>query len=183
MDGHQTLIANDKDFLATQVSYKLDLTGPSISVQTACSTSLVAVHYACRSLRSGEADMALAGGVRLTLPKKTGYLYHEGGIASPDGHCRAFDARAGGTLGGSGTGVVVLKRLADAIADGDTIRAVIKGSAINNDGARKVGYMAPSVDGQVAVLRDAFADAGIEPRSLGYVEAHGTGTNLATRSR
>ncbi|HKQ08246.1 MAG TPA: condensation domain-containing protein [Blastocatellia bacterium] len=169
-------LANDKDFLSTRVSYKLNLEGPSITVQTACSTSLVAIHLACQSLLGGECDMAIAGGVR--AGEEAGYLYHDGGIASPDGHCRAFDARAQGTLGGNGVGVVVLKRLEDAMADGDYIHAVIKGTAINNDGNLKVGYTAPRIEGQAAVIRAAHLAAGVEPDSIQYVEAHGTGTEL-----
>ncbi len=174
----QASIANDKDFLATRVSYKLDLRGPSLSVQTACSTSLVAVHLACQSLLSGECDAALAGGVSIRLPQETGYLYHEGAVFSPDGHCRAFDARAGGTVGGNGAGAVLLKRLEDALRDGDRIHAVIKGSAVNNDGAAKVGYTAPSVDGQARVIAQAMGVARVAPETIGYVEAHGTGTAL-----
>jgi non-ribosomal peptide synthase protein (TIGR01720 family) len=166
------------DFLATRVSYKLNLKGPSLSVQTACSTSLVAVHLACRSLLSDECDMALAGGVSVRLPQRVGYLYEEGGIRSPDGHCRAFDAGARGTVGGNGVGIVVLKRLDDALADGDRIEGVIRGSAINNDGAAKVGYTAPSVDGQAEVIAAAQAVAGVKPEEIGYIEAHGTGTPL-----
>jgi len=169
-------LANDKDFLTTRVSYKLNLEGPSVTVQTACSTSLVAIHMACQSLLSGECDIALAGGVR--AGEEAGYTYHEGGIASPDGHCRAFDARAQGTLGGNGVGIVVLKRLEDALADGDCIHAVIKGTAINNDGAAKIGYTAPRVEGQAAVIRAAQLAAGVEPETLDYIEAHGTGTDL-----
>ncbi|MHC5744956.1 MAG: type I polyketide synthase [Nostoc sp.] len=171
-------IGNDKDFLPTQISYKLNLRGPSINVQTACSTSLVAVHLACQSLLNGESDIALAGGVSVEVPQKTGYHYQQGGIHSPDGHCRAFDAQAKGTNGGSGLGVVVLKRLEDAIADGDFIYAVIKGSAVNNDGSLKVGYTAPSVDGQRKVILEALALAGVEPETVSYVETHGTGTIL-----
>ena len=178
VDSFQTLIGNDKDFLPTQVSYKLNLRGPSINVQTACSTSLVAVHLACQSLLNGESDIALAGGVSIRVPEKTGYYYQEGKINSPDGHCRAFDAKAKGTNGGSGLGVVVLKRLEDAIADGDYIHAVIKGSSVNNDGSLKVGYTAPSVDGQREVILEALALAGVEPETITYVEAHGTGTPL-----
>ncbi len=179
-DGNQLQVrlGNDKDFLTTRVSYKLDLRGPSITIQTACSTSLVAVHYACQSLLNGDCDMALAGGVSINVPQRAGYLYQEGGILSPDGHCRAFDARARGTIGGNGVGLVVLRRLADALADGDCIRAVIRGSAINNDGSFKVGYTAPSVDGQAAVIAEALAIAGVEPETVSYVEAHGTGTPL-----
>jgi phthiocerol/phenolphthiocerol synthesis type-I polyketide synthase E len=176
--GFQAMLLNEKDHLATRVSYKLDLRGPSVTVQTACSTSLVAVHMACQSLLNAECDMALAGGVAISVPQRTGYWYQPGGVASPDGHCRAFDARAQGTVSGSGVGVVVLKRLEDALADGDTIHAVIKGSAINNDGAAKVGYTAPSVDGQAGVIAEALALAQVAPETIGYVEAHGTGTPL-----
>ncbi|AGP41608.1 SDR family NAD(P)-dependent oxidoreductase [Sorangium cellulosum] len=172
------LLALDKDFLTTRVSYKLNLEGPSIAVQTACSTSLVAVHLACQGLLTGECDLALAGGVSIGVPQKVGYLYQEGAIASPDGHCRAFDAEARGTVGGSGVGVVLLKRLDDAIADRDAIIAVIKGSAVNNDGRAKVGYTAPRVEGQARVIRAAHAAAGVDADSIGYVEAHGTGTPL-----
>jgi acyl transferase domain-containing protein len=167
---------NDKDFLATRVSYEMNLTGPSVSVQTACSTSLVAIHLAGQSLLNGECDMALAGGVTIKQPHHVGYRYEEGGVVSPDGHCRAFDADAEGTAFGSGVGVLVLRRLADAIADGDTVHAVIKGSAINNDGSAKVGYLAPSVDRQAAAVAEAMAIAGVEPETVSYVEAHGTGT-------
>ncbi|MEH2333112.1 type I polyketide synthase, partial [Nostoc sp.] len=178
VDSFQTLIGNDKDFLPTQVSYKLNLKGPSINVQTACSTSLVTVHLACQSLMNGESDIALAGGVSIAVPQKTGYHYQQAGILSPDGHCRAFEAQAKGTNGGNGLGVVVLKRLEDAIADGDFIHAVIKGSAVNNDGSLKVGYTAPSVDGQRQVILEALALAGVEPETVTYVETHGTGTIL-----
>jgi len=174
--GLQMIIAGDKDFLTTQVSYRCNLQGPSVAIQTACSTSLVAVHLACQSLLGGECDMALAGGVTLRVPQSTGYLYQEGGILSPDGHCRAFDVQAGGTVCGSGVGVVVLKRLDEAVADGDSIRAVIKGTAINNDGSRKVGYTAPSLDGQTRVVVRALAMAEISPETVSYVETHGTGT-------
>lgn len=169
---------NDKDFLATRVSYCFDLRGPSVNVQTACSTSLVAIHLAGQSLLSGECDLALAGGVTIELPHRRGYLYTEGEILSPDGHCRAFDHRSRGTIFGSGAGVVVLRRLADAIADRDHIYAVVKGTAVNNDGARKVGYLAPSVDGQAAAIAEALTLAGVEPRDIGYVECHGTGTEI-----
>ncbi|HLF26567.1 MAG TPA: SDR family oxidoreductase, partial [Anaerolineae bacterium] len=175
---YQLQLANDKDYLATRVSYKLNLKGPSMTVQTACSTSLVAVHLACQSLVNHECRTALAGGVAVSVPSKSGYLYQEGGIASPDGHCRAFDARAQGTVSGNGVGIVVLKRLADALADGDRVLAVIKGSAINNDGSDKAGYTAPSVEGQTEVITEALALSGIEPETIGYVEAHGTGTPL-----
>ncbi len=169
---------NDKDSLATRVAYKLDLRGPAVAVQTACSTSLTAVHLACRGLLNHEADLALAGGVWLNLLQEGGYRHQPGAILSPDGHCRAFDAHAAGTVIGSGAGVVVLKRLADALADGDTVHAVIKGSALNNDGAAKVGYAAPSVEGQAQVILAAQAIAEVSPDSIGYVEAHGTGTTL-----
>ena len=155
------VLSNDKDYLCTRVSYKFNLEGPSIAVQTSCSTSLVAVHLACQGLLSGACDMALAGGVSISVPHKTGYWYQPGGIYSPDGHCRAFDAAAQGTVSGSGVGIVVLKRLADALADGDSILAVIKGSAVNNDGASKVGYTAPRVAGQAGVIRAAQIMAGI----------------------
>jgi FkbM family methyltransferase len=173
----QMLLGNDKDYLCSRVSYKLNLRGPSVSVQTACSTSLVAIHMACQSLLNGECDISLAGGVTVRVPQKAGYLYQEG-IAAPDGHCRAFDAKAQGSIFGSGVGIVVLKRLADAIADGDCIHAIIKGSAINNDGALKAGYTAPSPDGQSAVISEAQAIAGIEPETITYIEAHGSGTPL-----
>ena len=175
---YQTFIGNDKDFVPSRVSYKLNLKGPSVNVQTACSSSLVAVHLACQSLLNGECDMTLAGGVALKVPAKTGYLHDEQGIDSPDGHCRAFDARAGGTIFGSGVGVVVLKRLADALSDGDHIHAVIKGSAVNNDGSLKISYTAPSPDGQAEVIQTALGVAQVEPRSIDYIEAHGTGTQL-----
>jgi len=175
---YQIFIGNDKDFLTTRISYKLNLKGPSFTVQTACSTSLVAIVLACQSLLNYQSDMALAGGISIMLPQKEGYLYHEGMILSPDGHCRAFDAKAKGTVGGSGVGMVVLKRLESALADGDYIHAVIKGSAINNDGSFKVGYTAPSVDGQAEVIAEALATAEVEPETITYVEAHGTGTPL-----
>ncbi|HLM55240.1 MAG TPA: amino acid adenylation domain-containing protein [Pyrinomonadaceae bacterium] len=176
--GLQIAIGNDKDHLPTHVSYKLNLRGPSVAVQTACSTSLVAVHMACQSLLNGECRTALAGGVSIHGGEKQGYLYQEGGIYSPDGHCRAFDEGARGTISGSGVGVVVLKRLADALADGDHVHAVIKGSAVNNDGSQKVGYTAPSVEGQAEAIREAQRAAGVGPETIGYVEAHGTGTPL-----
>jgi phthiocerol/phenolphthiocerol synthesis type-I polyketide synthase E len=173
-----TVLANDKDFLPTRVSYKLDLTGPSIAVQTACSTALVAVHCACQSLLDLECDLALAGGVSVRVPQKAGYLHREGGILSPDGHCRAFDAAAQGTIFGSGAGVVVLKRLTDALADGDCVHAVIKGSAVNNDGAAKADFAAPSVAGQARAVVEAISRSGVDADTLSYVEAHGTGTRL-----
>jgi len=167
---------NDKDVLATRVSYQFDLRGPSLSVQTACSTSLVAVHLACQSLLNHECDLALAGGVTIEIPHGHGYIYREGEILSRDGHCRSFDAASTGTVFASGVGVVVLRRLEDALKDRDTIRAVILGSAINNDGARKVGYLAPSVEGQAEVIAEALEFAGIGADDISYVETHGTGT-------
>ena len=172
------ITANDKDYLCSRIAYKLNLRGPAVVVQTACSTSLVAVHLACQSLLSGECDMALAGGVSIRVPQRSGYVYQEGGILSPDGHCRPFDAQSCGTVPTNGLGVVVVKRLEDALADGDHIRAVILGSAINNDGSRKVGFMAPSIDGQASVIAEAQAVAGVTSDSIGYIEAHGTGTEL-----
>src|SRR5262249_35114463 len=148
--GVQGTVANDRDYVTTRVSYKLNLKGPSFNVQSACSTSLVGIHLACQSLLNYQCDMALAGGASVRVPQKVGYLYQEGGMLSPDGRCRTFDARAQGTIFSSAVGVVTLKRLSDALTDGDTIYAVIKGSAINNDGALKVGFTAPSMDGQAA---------------------------------
>ena len=167
---------NDKDFLSTRVSYAFNLNGPCVNVQTACSTSLVATHLAVQSLLSGECDMALAGGVTIELPHGVGYHFKEGEVLSPDGHCRTFDHRSKGTVFGSGAGVVVLRRLADALRDGDHVHAVIKGSAINNDGSRKVGYLAPSVDGQAACVTEALAISGCDADTIGYTECHGTAT-------
>ncbi|HEX2162853.1 MAG TPA: SDR family NAD(P)-dependent oxidoreductase, partial [Thermoanaerobaculia bacterium] len=177
-DVLQLILGGDQALLATRVSYKLNLRGPSYAVQTACSTALVAVHLACRSLLLDECRMALAGAVALNVPHDAGYRYDEGGILSPDGHCRPFDAAAAGTVFGSGAGMVVLKRLADAVADGDRVRAVLLGSATNNDGSGKATFTAPSVEGQTEVVLEALADAGVDARSIGYVEAHGTGTKL-----
>jgi acyl transferase domain-containing protein/acyl carrier protein len=174
----QLMVGNDKDFLATRVAYKLNLRGAAVNVQTACSSSLVAIHMACQSLLNMECDMALAGGVTIGVPQKQGYLYQEGGIASPDGRTRTFDAKAQGTVFGSGCGVVVLKRLEDALADGDTIYAVVKGSAVNNDGSQKVSFTAPSVEGQMAAIAEALAVSGVEPETVSYIEAHGTATPL-----
>ena len=174
----QLLISNNKDFVPTRVSYKLNLKGPSVNISTACSTSLVAVHFACQALLDYQCDIALAGGVGIQVPQTTGYLYQQGGVLSPDGHCRAFDARARGTVSGNGVGVVVLKRLDDALSDGDNIRAVILGSAVNNDGSDKIGFTAPSVDGQAKVVAEALSLAGVSPETIGYIEAHGTGTPL-----
>jgi acyl transferase domain-containing protein len=174
----QTSIRNRNDHLTTNVAYKLNLKGPAITVQTACSTSLVAVHLACQSLIHYECDMALAGGVSISLPQKAGYIYQEGGILSPDGHCRAFDSNAQGTVNGNGAGMVLLKRLQDALDDRDHIEAVILGSAIGNDGSLKVGYTAPSIEGQSQVIAEAQLVAGVDPESISYIEAHGTGTRL-----
>ena len=178
VDDYQRLLGSLGDVLATRVSYKLDLRGPSMTLQTACSTSLVAVAQACQALLLQQCDMALAGGVSITFPQARGYRHTEGGMVSADGRCRPFDAQAGGTVFGSGSGVVLLKRLADAVADGDRIHAVIRGFAINNDGAAKAGFTAPSVDAQAAVIATAHAIAGIEASSIGYVECHGTATPL-----
>ena len=174
----QLILANDKDFLATRVSYAFNLTGPSITVQTACSTSLVAIHQACQSLLLGECDLALAGGVAIKVPHHGGYLHEEGNISSPDGHCRAFDIQANGTVWGSGAGVVILKPLRQALKDRDTIHAVIKGSAVNNDGSAKVGFTAPSVSGQASVIQQALAHAHVSADTIDYIETHGTGTAL-----
>ncbi|MFC5220498.1 type I polyketide synthase [Streptomyces coerulescens] len=174
----QALLGNEKDFMAPRVSYRLDLTGPSVTVQSGCSSSLVAVHLAVQSLLSHESDIALAGGSTVYFPQHAGYLHHEGGVNSPDGHCRAFAADANGTVPGDGVGVVVLKRLEDALADGDHVHGVLLGTAVNNDGAHKAGFTAPSVTGQAAVIAEALAVAGAEPESISYVEAHGTGTPL-----
>ncbi|HEV7509451.1 MAG TPA: beta-ketoacyl synthase N-terminal-like domain-containing protein [Thermoanaerobaculia bacterium] len=178
VDPLQLIIGNAVDSLASRVSYKLDLKGASHAVQCACSTSLVAVHLACQALLNQECDMALAGGVSINVAQREGYRFQEDSILSPDGHCRAFDAGARGTLFGGGVGVVALKRLADALADGDPVRAVILGSAVNNDGAAKAGYTAPSVDGQAAVITEALSVAGVGAGSISYLEAHGTGTAL-----
>ena len=171
-------LANDKDYLTTRVSFKLNLRGPSVAVQSACSTSLVAVHMACQSLLAGECDIALAGGVSIRVPHKAGYLREEGVIFSPDGHCRPFSASAAGTLFGSGVGVVVLKRLDAARADKDVIHAVIRGTAINNDGASKVSFTASSSAGISQVIREALEVADVSADNIGYIEAHGTATAL-----
>ncbi len=178
LGSSQFLLGIDKDYLTTGTSYKLNLKGPSVSVQTFCSTSLVAVHLACRSLLDFECDMALAGGASVKVPQESGYFFQEGGILSPDGHCRTFDASSQGTVFGSGVGLVLLKRLDDALAQGDCIRAVVKGSAINNDGALKVSFMAPAAEGQAKVVAEALAAAGVEANTIDYVEAHGTGTSI-----
>ena len=176
--SYVTMLGNDKDFLATRVSYKLNLHGPSISVQSACSTSLVAICQACQSLITDGCDMALAGAVSITFPQERGYLPQEGGLASLDGHCRPFDSRANGTIFGHGAAIVLLKRLKDALADGDQILAVIRGFAVNNDGSAKVGYTAPSVEGQAKVIARAQKMANVPAASISYIEAHGTGTPL-----
>src|SRR5262249_53288921 len=155
--NYHILAGNDKDYLPTRVSYKLNLKGPSVTIQTGCSTSLVAVCQACQSLASYQCDVALAGGVSITFPQERGYLYQEGGMVSPDGHGRAFAAHAQGTVFGGGAGIVVLKRLSDALADGDNVLAVIKGYALNNDGSEKASYTAPSSNGQAEVIRMAQA--------------------------
>lgn len=174
----QIMVANDKDYLSTRVSYKLNLKGPSYTIQTACSTSLVAVHAACQSLLTGECDIALAGGVSVKVPQVSGYLYEEGMIFSKDGHVRPFDARATGTVWGNGVGIVVLKPLAAALRDGDTIHAIIRGSATNNDGSLKASYAAPGKEGQARAILEAQSLAGVNAESITYVEAHGTGTLL-----
>ncbi len=178
LGGYPTMLGAIADSLATRVSYKLNLRGPSLTIQTACSTSLVAVCQACQGLLNYQCDMALAGGVSITFPQKRGYLYQEGGIGSADGRCRPFDADARGAVFGSGAGVVLLKRLEDALADGDHVYAVVKGFAVNNDGTGKAGYTAPSVDGQANVVATAQALADVDPESITYLEAHGTATPL-----
>jgi acyl transferase domain-containing protein len=176
--GFNIGLSNMNDSLATRTAYKLNLRGSAYAVQCFCSTSLVAIHLGCQSLAHHETDMMLAGGVTLYLPQEVGYQYREGGILSPDGHTRTFDAKARGMVFGSGLAVVVLKRLADALRDGDTIHAVILGSAVNNDGSLKVGFSAPSVTGQAEVIAEALTAAGVNPETIGYVEAHGTATAL-----
>ncbi|MEB3282830.1 MAG: SDR family NAD(P)-dependent oxidoreductase [Lyngbya sp.] len=178
VDSVQFVISNVMGLMPTRVSYKLNLKGPSCGIQTGCSTSLVSVHIACQSLLKQECDIALAGGVTVNSARKSGYIYKEDGIASPDGYCRAFDANAKGTVFGNGVGIVVLKRLSKALEDGDQIYAVIRGSAINNDGYQKVGLTAPSVTGQAEVIATAIAKAGVEPETINYIETHGTGTAL-----
>ncbi|HLH61195.1 MAG TPA: SDR family NAD(P)-dependent oxidoreductase [Ktedonobacteraceae bacterium] len=178
IDPLQVAVGNDRDALASTVSYKFNLKGPSISVQTFCSTSLVAVHLACQSLLNYECDMALAGGVAIQVPHISGYIYKEGGIVSPDGECRTFDAKAQGSVMGNGAGVVVLKRLDEAMEDGDYIYAIIRGSAVNNDGSLRVSYTAPGLDGQTEVIAEAIGNAGIAAETISYIEAHGTATML-----
>ncbi len=176
--GYAELIGGLQDFLASRVSYKLDLRGPSVTVQSACSTALVAVAQACQSLLFYQSDMALAGGVSISLPQRRGYLAQDGAMGSAGGRCRTFDAKADGTVFGSGAGVVLLKRLEDALADGDHVYAVIRGSAVNNDGAGKMGFTAPSANGQAQAIAAALADADVDARTIGYVECHGTATPL-----
>lgn len=178
LDGFNVMVANDKDYLPTRVSYQLDLTGPSMSIQTACSSTLVAVHAAVRALRSNDCDLALAGGCALMLPQHAGHYYDEGMINSPDGHCRAYDSAAKGTIFGSGSGAVLLKRLEQAQADGDAIYAVIKGSAVVNDGHQKMGFTAPSLSGEYRAIAQALQDADVAADSIGFVEGHGTGTPI-----
>jgi phthiocerol/phenolphthiocerol synthesis type-I polyketide synthase E len=175
---HFLLIGNDKDFLCTRVSYKLGLTGPSVTVQSGCSSSLVAIHLACRSIYNGETDLALAGGVSISVPQKAGYYYQEGSIFSKDGQCRPFDINSSGMVKGNGCGIVVLKLLDKAIQDNDYIYAVINSTAINNDGKNKIGYTAPSIAGQAEVIKMTLEKSGINPENLSYIEAHGTGTRL-----
>ena len=169
---------NDKDHLATRVAHQFNLRGPALAVQTACSSSLVAVHLACQSILNGECEMALAGGSSLRVPHRVGYWYEQGSMVSPTGHCRPFDVRSDGTIFGSGVGVVVLKPLQDAVDDGDRIHAVIRGSALNNDGSTKMTYAAPNAVGQAEVIAEAHAVADIDASTVSYVETHGTGTPL-----
>ncbi|MGH9667814.1 MAG: beta-ketoacyl synthase N-terminal-like domain-containing protein, partial [Bryobacteraceae bacterium] len=176
--NYTTLTGSNTDFLATRVAYKLNLKGPAYTMHCGCSTSLVAASQACQSLLSYQCDAALAGGVSISFPQKRGYLYDPGGMASPDGHCRTFDENAQGTVFGSGAAVVLLKRLEDALADGDFIYAVIRGSAVNNDGSAKVGFAAPGVEGQARVIAMAQAVADVSPETVSYIEAHGTATPL-----
>ena len=173
-----TSLANEYDFLATRISYKLNLRGPSINISTACSTSLVAIAQASQALLNYDCDIALAGGVSITVPVNSGYLYQEGSMLSADGHCRSFDASSTGTTFNDGAGIVVLRRLEDAIEDGDHIYAVVRGFAVNNDGADKVSFTAPSVTGQAQVIRSALEYADIDPATIGLIEAHGTATPL-----
>lgn len=172
------MLANGQDFLSTKVSYKMNFTGPSVNVNTLCSSSMVALHYACQELLNYGSDIALAGGVSFQVSRNESFFYQEGGIGSSDGHCRAFDAKANGTVSGSGLAVVVLKRLEDAVRDGDQIYAVVKGTGINNDGSMKNSYTAPNVDGQAECIAQAIAMSGVHPETISYIDAHGTGTDL-----
>src|SRR6266404_3856805 len=178
VENYPEMMGNNLDFLSTRVSYKLNLRGPAFTMQSGCSTSLVAICQACQSLLTYQSDMALAGGTSITFPQKRGSYYQEGGMTSPDGHCRTFDADAQGTVFGSGVAVVLLKRMEDALRDGDQIYAVIRGCALNNDGSSKVGFTAPSIEGQLRVITMAQEVAGVGPETIGYIEAHGTGTPL-----
>src|SRR3954467_3738968 len=171
-------LQNDKDYLATRVAHQFNLRGPALSVQTACSSSLVAIHLACQSILNGECDMALAGGASLRIPHRVGYWHEPGSMVSATGHCRPFDVRSDGTIFGSGVGVVVLKSLEAAVDDGDRVHAVIRGSALNNDGSKKMTYAAPNAAGQAEVIAEAHAIAGVDSSTIGYVETHGTGTPL-----
>ncbi len=177
-ESYQLMIGNDVAFIPTKTAYQFNLKGPAINVQTACSTSLVAIIQACQSLFSYESDMCLAGGVCVLVPQETGYIFQEDSIPSPDGYCRPFDAKSHGTVFSNGVGVVVLKRLEDALYDRDIIYALVSGWALNNDGKNKVSYMAPSVEGQAEVIRMAHSFAGISPEQIGYIETHGSGTML-----
>ena len=174
----QLMLGNDKDYLATRVAYKLGLQGPALSLNTACSSSMVSICLACQALQSFQCDMAIAGGVSIVVPQQRGYFYQEGSIHSPDGHTRTFDARAQGIAQGNGAAVVVLKRLEDAYRDGDTLLAVIKGTALNNDGSQRAGFGAPGVEGQSQVVALAQEIAGFDPESISYIEAHGTATPI-----
>src|SRR5688572_15243750 len=174
----QTMITNDKDFVATRVSYKMNLKGPSLSVATLCSSGAVAIHMGCQTLLNYQSDIALAGAISLQVSRNEAFFYQEGGIGDPDGHCRAFDAKASGTVSGSGVALVALKRLEDAIKDGDYIHAVLRATAVNNDGAIKYSYTAPSVEGQAEVVAEAIALADVDPETITYIETHGTGTRL-----
>jgi len=178
LGDYQQFMGALSDTLATRVAFRLGLTGPAMTISTACSTSLVAVAQACQSLSNYQCDTALAGGVSITFPQERGYMYQEGGMVSRDGHCRPFDANASGTVFGHGAGVVTLRRLEDAMADGDRVYAVIRGTGLNNDGADKVAFTAPSVTGQAMAIAQAQGAAGIGPETIGYVECHGTGTPL-----
>src|SRR5215472_2177749 len=170
------IVSNQTDYVSTGVAFRLNLRGPAVTSVNACSTSLVNIHVACQSLREGDCDVALAGGVEITVPMIRGYVYNEGGIYAPDGRVRPFDANARGTVFGNGCGIVALKRMKDALADGDAIQAVILGSAINNDGSGKTDFASPSKVGQIAVIHAALRDADVDPDTIGFVEAHGTGT-------
>jgi acyl transferase domain-containing protein len=172
------MIANSQDFLATRVSYKLNLMGPSVNVITLCSSSMVAVHLACQNLLNYNCDLAIAGGVSFQISRNEAFFYQEGGIGASDGHCRAFDAKANGTVSGSGLGIVVLKRLEEALEDGDHIYAVLRGTAVNNDGSSKNSFTAPNVDGQAECIAEALAMSEVDPETISYIETHGTGTNL-----